>query len=80
MAKQSTNKTTTLSTIIDSDLKQAVNRLAKAKGMKVRSIVEYALREQLEDLMDTSLYQERLNDELVSMEEVKAYLKKIRKQ
>jgi hypothetical protein len=72
-------KDATLSTIIDADLKRAVTSLAKSRGMKLRSLIEYALREQLEDLLDVSVYQQRLNEETAGVREVEAYFKNLRR-
>ncbi len=74
MAKQAT-----LSTIIDADLKRAVSQVAKSRGMKLCALIEYALREQLEDFLDGSVYEQRLNEETVAVKEVATYLAKLRK-
>ena len=71
-------KTTVLSTIIDSDLKQAVNTVTRKKGIKIRSFVEHALREQLEDYFDIATYQARQEEETVPPAEVAKYLRKLR--
>lgn len=71
MAKQ-----TTLSTSIDSELKEALALFCKKKGLKIQSVVENAIREQLEDEIDLASYQERKDEEEVSLA---AVLKKLRK-
>jgi hypothetical protein len=67
---------TTLSTNIDSELKEALAIFCKKKGLKIQSVVENAIREQLEDEIDLASYQERKNEEEVSLT---AVLKKLRK-
>jgi len=71
MAKQ-----TTLSTNIDSELKEALAIFCKKKGLKIQSFVENAIREQLEDEIDLASYQERKDEEEISLA---AVLKKLRK-
>jgi len=71
MAKQ-----TTLSTNIDSELKEALSIFCKKKGLKIQSVVENAIREQLEDEIDLASYQERKDEEEISLT---AVLKKLRK-
>ncbi len=65
MAKQ-----TTLSTNIDSELKDALSSYCKKKGLKIQSVVENAIREQLEDEIDLATYQERKNEEEMSLAQV----------
>lgn len=71
-------KTTILSTSIDADLKRAVNAVSKSKGVKIRSFVEQALREQLEDYLDIETYYNRRDEPLVETAEIKRYFKSIR--
>lgn len=71
MAKQAT-----LSTNIDSELKKALAIFCKKKGLKIQSVVENAIREQLEDEIDLASYQKRKNEEEISLS---AVLKKLRK-
>jgi regulator of PEP synthase PpsR (kinase-PPPase family) len=63
MAKQ-----TTLSTVIDLDLKKSLSSFCKKKGLKIQSVIEKAIREQLEDEMDLSSYIERKNEEEISLD------------
>ncbi|MBP9674523.1 MAG: hypothetical protein KBD63_05455 [Bacteriovoracaceae bacterium] len=67
---------TTLSTNIDSELKKALTLFCKKRGLKIQSVIENAIREQLEDEMDLTTYQERKNEEEVSLNEVLKKLKK----
>lgn len=69
-------KQSTLSTSIDSDLKKALTAFCKKRGLKIQSVVENAIREQLEDEIDLTDYQERKNEEEVSLT---AVLKKLKK-
>lgn len=69
-------KQATLSTSIDSDLKKALTAFCKKRGLKIQSVVENAIREQLEDEIDLADYKERKNEEEVSLA---AILKKIKK-
>jgi hypothetical protein len=71
MAKQ-----TTLSTSIDSELKEALAIFCKKKGLKIQSVVENAIREQLEDEIDLASYQERKDEEEISLTTVLKKLKK----
>ena len=71
MAKQAT-----LSTNIDFELKEALSLFCKKHGLKIQSVVENAIREQLEDEIDLADYQERKNEEEVSLA---AVLKKLKK-
>jgi antitoxin component of RelBE/YafQ-DinJ toxin-antitoxin module len=65
MAKQ-----TTLSTNIDSELKAALTLFCKQRGLKIQSVVEDAIREQLEDEIDLATYQERRDEKEISMKDV----------
>jgi antitoxin component of RelBE/YafQ-DinJ toxin-antitoxin module len=69
-------KQSTLSTNIDSDLKKALTVFCKKRGLKIQSVVENAIREQLEDEIDLASYNERKNEEEVSMT---ALLKKLKR-
>ena len=71
MAKQAT-----LSTSIDFELKQALSLFCKKSGLKIQSVVENAIREQLEDEIDLASYLARKDEEEVSLE---AMLKKLKK-
>ncbi len=71
MAKQ-----VTLSTNIDFELKEALSLFCKQRGLKIQSVVENAIREQLEDEIDIASYHERKNEEEVSFMTVLKKLKK----
>ncbi|MBV9241088.1 MAG: hypothetical protein JO314_03680 [Acidobacteria bacterium] len=64
--------TTTLSTVIDTRVKDALTRFCKRRGIKMRYLIEQALIEQLEDEIDLEAYRERRNEETFSLEEVLA--------
>ena len=70
------SKQATLSTNIDSELKEALSSFCKKKGLKIQSVVENAIREQLEDEIDLASYQKRKNEEEVSLSQVLKKLKK----
>lgn len=70
------SKLATLSTTIDSELKEALALFCKKHGLKIQSVVENAIREQLEDEMDLSSYQARKNEEEISLAVVLKKLKK----
>ena len=70
------SKQATLSTNIDFELKEALTLFCKKKGLKIQSVVENAVREQIEDEMDLLSHQERKNEKEISF---KAVLKKIKK-
>jgi antitoxin component of RelBE/YafQ-DinJ toxin-antitoxin module len=69
-------KQSTLSTTIDSDLKKALAEFCKKRGLKIQSVVENAIREQLQDEIDLAEYDERKNEEEISLA---AVLKKLKK-
>lgn len=71
MAKQ-----TTLSTNIDTELKEALVVFCKRRGLKIQRVVEDAIREQLEDEIDLAAYLERKDEDEVSLSSV---LKKIKR-
>lgn len=71
MAKQAT-----LSTNIDFELKKALSLFCKKHGLKIQSVVENAIREQLEDEIDLADYLKRKNEEDVSLATVLKKLKK----
>lgn len=76
MNNKEMEKQTTLSTTIDADLKKALAAFCKKRGLKIQSVVENAIREQLEDEIDLASYNERKNEEEISLASV---LKKIKK-
>lgn len=61
------SKQATLSTNIDFELKEAFGLFCKKRGLKIQSVVENAIREQLEDEIDLASYHERKNAEEVSL-------------
>ena len=70
------SKQAILSTNIDFELKEALSSFCKKKGLKIQSVVENAIREQLEDEIDLVSYQERKKEEEVSLSQVLKKLKK----
>lgn len=72
------NDTATLSTVIDSRVKDALVSFCKRRGIKLRYMIEQALIEQLEDEIDLEAYEARKNEETVSLEEVLAGSKRKR--
>jgi len=70
------NKNSTLSTSIDSELKKALAAFCKKRGLKIQSVVENAIREQLEDEIDLVHYYKRKDEEEISLT---AILKKLKK-
>ena len=69
-------KLATLSTNIDFELKEALSMFCKKHGLRIQSVVENAIREQLEDEIDLASYQERKNEEEISLAMVLKKLKK----
>ena len=69
-------KQATLSTNIDFDLKEALSLFCKKRGLKIQSVVETAIREQLEDEIDLADYQERKNEDEISLASVLKKLKR----
>ena len=76
MDNKGMSKQATLSTSIDVDLKEALSAFCKKKGLKIQSVVENAIREQLEDEIDLSSYNARKNEEEFSLTQVLKKLKK----
>jgi regulator of PEP synthase PpsR (kinase-PPPase family) len=67
---------TTLSTVIDSRVKDAVTELCRRRGIKMRYLIEKALVEQLEDEIDLEAYETRRNEDTYSLEEILTGLEK----
>jgi antitoxin component of RelBE/YafQ-DinJ toxin-antitoxin module len=63
---------TTLSTIIDAQVKKAAVEFCKRRGLKLRHLVEQALVEQIEDEMDLETYHQRRTEETISLEKIMA--------
>lgn len=66
---------TSLSTIINSDVKKALTEYCKRQGLKVRYVVEQSIIEKLEDELDREAYRKRKNEETFSLESVLKDLK-----
>jgi len=66
------SETATLSTIIDANVKKAVTRYCKERGIKLRFLVEQALIERLEDEIDLEAFHARRSEETFSLEEILA--------
>jgi len=64
------DETATLSTIIDSRVKEALTEFCKRRGIKMRYLIEQALIEQLEDEIDLEAYRSRRDEETFSLDEV----------
>lgn len=69
-------KTATLSTIVDADVKAAATQFCQRRGLKLRSFVERALVEQLEDEADLEAYHARRSEETIPLEDILAGKKK----
>ena len=63
-------KMTMLSTNISFELKQALNLFCKRKGLKIQSVVENALREQLDDEADLVDFLKRSDEEEIPLSKV----------
>lgn len=61
-------QTVTLSTLIDSRVKQAASAYCKEHGVKLRHFIEQAMLEQLEDAIDLEAYHQRKNENTISLE------------
>ncbi len=70
------SETSTLSTVIDSRVKEAITNFCKRRGIKLRYLIEQALVEQLEDEIDLEAYRARRNEETVPFDQILAKLKK----
>ena len=66
------NQESTLSTIIDTQVKAAAIMFCKRRGLKLRHLVEQALIEQIEDEMDLEAYHQRRHEEMVPLEKILA--------
>ena len=64
------SKQTSLSTSIDSDLKKALTSFCKKRGLKIQSVVETAIREQLEDEIDLDAYRTRKNEDEIPLSQI----------
>jgi len=76
MDNQGMQKQATLSTNIDFELKEALAVFCKKRGLKIQSVVENAIREQLEDEIDLASFLERKDEEEVSFSSALKKLKK----
>jgi hypothetical protein len=63
-------KTTTISTVISSDVKRAAVLYCKKHGLKLRYLVESALIDQLEDEIDLEAFRKRRDEECFSLDQV----------
>ena len=70
------NETSTLSTIIDARVKDAITAFCKERGIKMRYLIEEALVDRLEDEIDLEAYRARRDEETISLDEVLAGLSK----
>ncbi len=70
------SRTATLSTVIDMNVKEAATQFCKRRGLKLRSFIEQALVEQLEDEIDLEAYHARRSEETIPLEDVLAGRKK----
>tara|TARA_B100000212_G_C27199092_1_gene457911 strand:+ start:329 stop:541 length:213 start_codon:yes stop_codon:yes gene_type:complete len=61
------SKLVTLSTNLDIQIKEALTKLCKKKGLKIQHFIESAIIEKLEDEVDLEAYQKRKNEETVSL-------------
>lgn len=61
------SKLVTLSTNLDIQIKEALIKLCKKKGLKIQHFIESAIIEKLEDEVDLEAYQKRKNEETVSL-------------
>ncbi len=62
--------TASLSTAIDAELKAALTRYCKRRGLKIRHVVEQGLLEQLEDEIDRQAWLARRDEPTVPIEAV----------
>ncbi len=60
----------TLSTNIDSKLKEALTSFCKKRGLKIQHFVEKAIVEQLEDEIDLEAYYKRKDEESISFDKL----------
>ena len=65
-------QTATLSTIIDADVKLALTTYCERHGLKMRSVIERAIVEQLEDEIDLQAYRDRKDEPTIPLEDVLA--------
>lgn len=63
-------KSASISTLIDADVKKALNAYCKRRGQKIRFVIEDALIDKLEDEIDLEAYRLRKNEATYSLEEV----------
>mgnify|MGYP001591207081 CR=1 FL=1 len=64
--------TSTLSTVIDSQVKKVALIFCKKHGLKLRHFIESALVERLEDEIDVQAYFERRDEDTIPLEKILA--------
>ncbi len=70
------HSTSTLSTIIDAQVKKAATDFCHRRGLKLRYLIERALVEQLEDEIDLEAYNARRNEKRIPLDRILASRKK----
>lgn len=63
-------KSVNISTQISDKAKKALNLFCKKRGIKIGRFIENAIIEKLEDEIDMAEYEERKNEERMSLDEV----------
>jgi regulator of PEP synthase PpsR (kinase-PPPase family) len=69
------NKTAYLSTILSEQIKEALAKFCRKRGLKMSRVIEEAIREHLEDEADISAYELRKHEERISFESLLKNLK-----
>ena len=68
--------TVAMTTAIDTKLQRSLVAYCKRKGLKIQSVIEQAIRDQLEDELDVLTHHQRFDESEVPLETV---LKKMKK-
>ena len=63
-------KTTAISTILSHEIKKALTEYCKKRGLKMSHFIEEAIREHLEDEADMAAYEDRRNEDRISLSHV----------
>jgi antitoxin component of RelBE/YafQ-DinJ toxin-antitoxin module len=64
--------TVALSTIIDAEVKKALQAYCERNGLKMRAVIERGIVEQIEDEIDLRAYRDRRDEPTLSLEELLA--------
>jgi hypothetical protein len=76
MIPMNKSKTSTLSTTLTKEAKEALSAFCLRRGLKINSFLEEIIWDRLEEEMDLEIANNTSHDELVDLEDLKKTLKK----